>query len=185
MNERIKTTIADLRQNSAEVTAAFSALNVAQLNWKPAEKSWSVGQCLDHLIVTHSLYLPEFEKIAAGEVKPTFWQKVSPMSGYFGRFLIKSLDPANAKPMRTTSKAFPSSSALGADIVDRFAVHQQEIVAALGKFPDDLDTAMIITSPLMGLVTYSLDDTLKFVPMHCQRHFNQAKRVTETPGFPT
>ena len=184
MNDKIENAIADLKQNAAEVKAAFSGLNVDQLNWKPAEKSWSVAQCLDHLIVTHRLFVPLFEKLSTGEFKPTIWQKVSPFSGFCGRFLIKGLDPKNLKPMKTTPLAYPSASKIDTGIVDRFVAHQHEMIAALEKLPADIDTAMIITSPLMRVVTYSLGDALTFMPMHCTRHFLQAKRVTEAAGFP-
>ena len=184
MNEQVKTAISDLQQNAGDVKAEFSGLNVDQLNWRPTEKSWSVAQCLDHLIVTHSMYFPIFEKIAAGEYKATLWQKISPLSGFFGRFLVKSLDPNNLKPIKTASKAYPSSSEIDAGIIDRFVLHQKEMIKSLKKLPDGIDTSVIVTSPLMGLVTYSLADTLTFVPMHCRRHFLQAKRVAETPGFP-
>ena len=181
----IATTCADLRQTADDVQQAFGNLSVEQLNWKPAEKSWSVAQCLDHLIVTHSLYFPLFEKLANGIATTTFWQRISPLSGYFGRFLIKSLDPANVKPMKTTAKEQPSSSDIGAGIVDRFVEHQQQLVAALEKLPATIEPpAVIITSPLMRFVTYSLDDTFTILTHHCRRHFDQAKRVTESGGFP-
>lgn len=184
MNERVHLAIDDLRQNAADVTAAFKTLTVEQLNWKPMKKSWSVAQCLDHLIVTHNLFVPLFEKLSKGEFKATLWQKISPFSGFCGRFLVKGLDPTNMKPMKTTPLAYPSSSKIEADIVDRFVAHQREVIAALEKLPADIDTSMTITSPLMRIVTYSLSDALTFMPMHCKRHYLQAKRVTESEGFP-
>jgi len=59
------------------------------------------------------------------------------------------------------------------------------MIDAITKLPADLDaTKQIITSPLLGAITYSLADFFAFVPMHCERHFNQAKRVAEIAGFP-
>jgi len=137
------------------------------------------------LITTHSLYFPLFERMANGEVKSTFWGKASPFSGFFGRFLIKSMRPENTKKMKTTSKAEPSISAIDGDIIGRFSEHQHQMIEHLQKLPTDIDPAKtIITSPLMGLVTYSLDDCFTVLEVHCQRHFGQAKRVTETDGFP-
>lgn len=184
MRDLIKNATTDLRQNAVDATNAFGGMSVEQLNWKPSEKGWSVAQCLDHLVVTHEQYLPIFEKLSSGEFGPTAWERISPLSGFFGRFLIKNLDPANMKPVKTTAKAMPSGSEIGGDIVTRYGRHQQEMIAAIEKFPADIDMSTIITSPLMGLVTYSLADTLTFVPMHCTRHFLQAKRVSEAAGFP-
>lgn len=115
----------------------------------------------------------------------SLWEKTSPFSGFFGRFLIKGLDPKNLKPMKTTAKAFPSESEIGGDIVDRFAEHQQQMIVAINKLPTDIDPAKtIITSPLLGIVTYSLDDCFTVLVVHSQRHLNQAQMVTESEGFP-
>ncbi|MEP6787707.1 MAG: DinB family protein [Acidobacteriota bacterium] len=184
-SDRIETVTGELAKVADDTKEAFGALSVAQLNWKPAEKSWSVAQCFDHLITTHSLYFPLFEKLARGNVPPTFWEKHSPFSGYFGRFLIRSLDPKNQKKMKTTAKAFPSASEIVGDIIERFAGHQGRLIEYLRRLPADMDPAkQIITSPLSGVITYSLDDTFTILDVHCQRHFGQAKRVTETDGFP-
>jgi uncharacterized damage-inducible protein DinB len=175
----------DLSGVAVAATEAFGGLSPAQLNWKPDEKSWSVAQCLDHLITTHSQYFPLFERLSSGEALPTTWEKISPLSGFFGRFLVKSLDPANLKKMKAPGKAQPSASEIEGDIVDRFSGHQQQLIDHLQKIPSDLDRARtIVTSPLLGIVTYSLDDTLTILVVHCQRHFGQARRVTESAAFP-
>ena len=49
----------------------FCALSATQLNWKPHPESWSIGQCLDHLITTNNTYFPMLEQIAQGKRKPT------------------------------------------------------------------------------------------------------------------
>ena len=181
----VDTAITDLAQVAADARDAFGSSTPEQLNWKPGEKSWSVAQCIDHLITTHSLYFPLFERLAAGAERQTFWERYSPFSGFFGRFLIKGLDPKNLKKMKTTGKAQPSASEIGGDIIDRFCKHQEQIIDAINKLPGNLDaTKQIITSPLLGAITYSLADALTFVPMHCRRHFDQAKRAMETNGFP-
>lgn len=185
MNERIATTTTKLLATATEAVAVFGALSGGPLNWKPDEKSWSVAQCFDHLITTHSLYFPDLDRLAIGDQQQTFWQKYSPLSGFFGKFLIKSLDPKNTKKIKTTAKALPLSSEIDADIVNRFFEHQHELVDAVRRLPADLDLRKtIVTSPLLGFVTYSLEDTFTFLPMHCERHLGQAKRVMEAPGFP-
>ena len=111
LSGRVKNITAELLQVAYDAKSEFGNLSFAQLNWKPDEKSWSVAQCLDHLITTHSQYFPLFERMVAGEAKPTFWEKASPLSGLFGRYLIRSLDPANLKKIKAPGKAQPSTSA--------------------------------------------------------------------------
>lgn len=174
-----------LEMVAVDAVTVFGGLSVEKLNWKPSENEWSVAQCFDHLIVTHSLYFGECEKVSTSGYKPTFWQNISPLSGFFGRFLIKRLDPKYTKKMKTMAKAFPSASAIDGDIIERFVEHQHQMIQTVQRFPADLDLEKtIVTSPLLGFVTYSLADTLTFLPMHCRRHFNQAQRLVNTEGFP-
>ena len=184
MND-ISTVCSDLRKVADHANTTFGSLSAEQLNWKHAEKSWSVAQCFDHLIKVHSLYFPLFERLASGDTKQNSWERMSPLSGFFGRYLIKSMRPENPKKMKTTPKAYPSASEIDGDIIERFAGHQNQMIASLQKLPANIDPAkQMITSPLLGVVTYSLDDTFTILVVHCQRHFLQAKRVTENGGFP-
>jgi hypothetical protein len=186
MGSRLETVIGELAAVAVDARETFDGLSGEQLNWKPSPKRWSIAQCFDHLITTHTLYFPVFERLAAEGYKPSTWEKISPLSGFFGRFLIKSLRPENVKKMKTTAKAFPSSSQISADIVARYCEHQNELIEHIRRLPADIDPAKtIITSPLMGLVTYRLDDCFTILAVHGPRHFNQAKRVVETVGFPS
>lgn len=185
MATQIDSATNDLALVADDAKTTFGSLSAEQLNWKPSENKWSVAQCFDHLIVTHSLYFGECEKVSTSGYRPTFWQKVSPLSGFFGRFLIKRLDPKNTKKMKTMGKAVPSASVIGGDIIERFVEHQRQMIVTVQKFPVELDLEKtIVTSPLLGFVTYSLADTLTFLPMHCRRHFDQAQRVVDSEGFP-
>ncbi len=185
MSGDVSAVCTNLQRVADEVNTAFGVLSAPQLNWKPAQKSWSVAQCFDHLIRTHSLYFPELERLAKGDVKMSFWEKASPFSGFFGRFLIRNLDPKNLKKMKTTAKAFPSESEIGGDIIERFCEHQRQLIEHIQKLPVNVDPARtIITSPLLSIVTYSLADTFTILDVHCRRHFDQAKRVTVMNEFP-
>lgn len=161
-----------------EVEALCGPLTVDQLNWTPGPGRWSIAQCLDHLITTNALYFPVFDAMATGRYTPPLWARLSPFSGFLGRFLIRSLDPANAKPITTVPAAEPSSSALPADIVARFVAHQRELIRRLRALPATLDPASTkMASPLAGAVTYSLTDCLQIIAVHERRHLGQATRV--------
>src|SRR5262245_4750118 len=49
-----------------DAKAHFGHLNSRRLNWKPADDSWSVAQCLDHLISINGEYYPTFNRILNG-----------------------------------------------------------------------------------------------------------------------
>jgi DinB superfamily len=185
MDGRADIVISQLKEVAVDASKTFGGLTGEQLNWKPGEKSWSVAQCFDHLITTHSLYFPLFERLAAGGYKQGFLERIRPLSGFFGRFLIKSMRPENPKKMKTTAKAEPSKSEIGDDIIERYAEHQRQMIEHIKSVPAEIDAVRtIITSPLLGVVTYSLVDTYTILAVHSQRHLGQAKRVTEADGFP-
>src|SRR5215813_1774027 len=68
--------------------AEFSNITLPQLNWKPAPDSWSIGQCLDHLVVADCLYFPTFKQIAENKYKMSRWQRWSPLNSLFGKILV-------------------------------------------------------------------------------------------------
>jgi hypothetical protein len=176
--------IQDLEALTRRAQADFGGLSGAQLNWKPAAGSWSVAQCLDHLITINALYFPLFEALREGGRNPTFWERYSPFSGLLGRLLIRSLSPDNPRRTRTSRMAEPSASTIDDGIVARFAQHQAELIEHLRRLPPSADGGTIITSPLLRGVTYSLDDGVRVIVVHEQRHLQQARRVVEAPGFP-
>ena len=102
----------------------------------------------------------------------------SPLSGFFGRYLIKALGPENPNKMKTSKTAYPSSSKIDGGIVERFEEHNLQLAGHIERISPQLDPATIITSPLMGLVTYSIDDCLTILVVHERRHLLQAKRVS-------
>ena len=185
MPNDIASVTADLKKVADDAKEQYGGLSTDQLNWKPDEKSWSIAQCFEHLLTTHGLYFPLFERLAAGNVTSSFWERNSPFSGYLGRFLIRSLRPENPKKMNAPSKAQPSASEIDAGIIELFCEHQDHMIEHLQRLPADIDPSKLtITSPLMGLVTYSLDDCFTILDVHCQRHFGQAKRVAAMTEFP-
>ena len=178
--DRIKSVISDLESISEDAQGSFGQLTGAQLNWKPDATSWSVAQCLDHLITINTLYFPIFEKMKSGPVENTFMEKYSPLSGFFERYLIKALGPENPKKMKTSKIAYPSASEIDETIVEKFKNHNRELGEHIANISPEVNLKTIITSPLAGFVTYSLDDCLTILIVHERRHVLQAKRVVQS-----
>jgi hypothetical protein len=180
MGAHIDRIVTDLEQVTRNSRTAFSALSNEQLNWKPAPASWSVAQCLDHLITINRLYFPLLETLKAGPAKPTSWERYSPLSGFLGKALIKALSPNQSRKTKTRPMAEPSASVIDDGVVDRFVRHQTELIGHLKAIPPSVDLKKtIVTSPLLRWVTYSLEDCVTILAVHEQRHFLQATRVME------
>lgn len=183
MDERINSILSELKKTADDATETFGPLTVEQLNWKPAEKSWSIAQCLDHLILTNEQFYPEFEKLASGARQNTLWQNYSPFTGFFGRFLIRAVTE-DSKKAKAPSKSIVPPSALPADIVALFeksiAEVSQRVTACAGA--DRVKT--VVSSPFLAIMTYRLDDAYTVLVEHTKRHIRQAKRVMAAEGFP-
>src|SRR5215510_4453254 len=90
-----------------KVVAEFSNLTTEQFNWKPFPDSWSIAQCLHHLIVSDSSYFPDLKKIINGSYKMSFWQRYSPFSKKLGQKLKKQLREQVTKKMKAPKKIQP------------------------------------------------------------------------------
>src|SRR5688500_14674401 len=178
MDERIRSITTDLSQVADDARAAFGAMSAEQLNWKPAEKSWSIGQCFDHIIKTNHQFYPEFEKLASGKRANTFWENWSPFTGMGGRFLINAVTIDSKKAKAPSQKIVPPSE-IDADIIDQFAKHIDEVNQKVSACAAADRQRTVVTSPFLRVFTYRLDDAYTVLVEHAKRHFRQAMRVND------
>ncbi len=166
-----------------DVKSTFGGLSAEQLNWKPAEKGWSVAQCLDHMIRANHEFDAEFEKLASGTRQNSFWENYSPFTGWFGRFLVKAVTEDSKKAKAPSERIVPPSE-IEADIVDRFVADIADVNKKVQACAGADREKTVVTSPFLSVFTYKLDDALTVLVEHSKRHIRQAKRVMETAGFP-
>ena len=169
---------------AGDAKVLFGHLNAEQLNWKPAADSWSVAQCLDHLITINSEYYTVFDRMLKGEYRKTFLHSMPFLPAIFGRLMVKILSPNSQRKFKAPGAAQPSSSSIDPQIVDRFIAHQRETLVKMRSLEGMGPAGIIITSPFASMVVYSLLDTFRLIVAHERRHFAQAQRVMETGGFP-
>ena len=175
--------ISEFCEISENARKTFGSLSVGQINWKPSAEGWSIAQCFDHLIKSNEAFEPQFQEFADGNRKQTFWQNYSPLTGFFGNFLLKSLKN-DTKKFKAPSKAIVPPSDIPADIIERFAAHQNELCEKM-KSLDNYDWhKTVVTSPFLRLMTYRLDTAFEIAVEHERRHFRQAERVTREANFP-
>lgn len=176
--------IAEAEAVSRDVQSAFGQLKAEQLNWKPNADSWSVGQCLDHLINANSEMLGVFDPAINGIKQTRFVERLPVLPGLWGRMMIKMVSPQGKQKLKAPSTAVPSASKLDSQIVSRFVTKQQEVSQRLKAVERLNPDKVIVTSPFLGIVTYSLLDAARIIVVHERRHFEQARRVMAMEGFP-
>ena len=99
--------------------------------------------------------------------------------------LIRSQAPGSARKFRAPSKAQPATSDIAGDIIQRFVEQHRDLVTWLQALDERYADRAIMTSPFLKVITYSVGDGCRLLLAHDRRHFEQARHVTFSPGFPS
>ncbi len=168
--------------------ARFASLSTEQLGWRPAPASWSIGECLEHLVTMNRLYMGRIDRLFSGAIA-----KATPDAGFRGgtvaaRF-IAAMGPDSARKFKAPSVFKPSAPGAGGDldpgIVERFIEQQAHMKSVMERCRGvDLRRAKV-RSPVSGLIRFRLGDVLRLLVEHGKRHLNQAEAVLASDGFPS
>jgi len=154
-------------------------LTLEELNVKPNEKDWSIGQVVDHIITTNSAYYPVFDDVLNGQGSQSFIAKVPGMHKFLGNLIYKSVLDTNPKKIKTAPVFEPAKSEIESDLWDRFDQMQEKMQSYVQSFsPGQLD--IIISSPASPLVVYKVSRALDIICVHEKRHLNQALNLRES-----
>ena len=149
-------------QKLSEITATveneFGNLSEEKLNMKANPESWSIAQCIEHLIISNSKYFPAFEAVLSGKHKMTFWERNNPLTTYTGKQMIKTLGPVIVKKFQAPKLFLPSRS-------------------TIKKLNTPQFEKIVITSPVAALLTLKLTDAMEILVAHEERHLNQMLRL--------
>ncbi len=169
---------------ASDAQSVFGALDERQLNWRPDAARWSIAQCFDHLLSANRGMLLALGAAMDPAAARTVWQRLPILPGVFGRMLIKSQTPDAKRKFTAPRQAVPASSALDPGVIARFAAQQREAAARVRALDEPDAARLIMVSPFVSFVTYSVLDGCRLIVTHDRRHFEQARRVTQADGFP-
>lgn len=161
-------------------------LSGEQLNFRPAPRRWSLGQCLDHLRVSMRIYLDPLEPVVArARSAGRTGDEPYGRGTFMGRFLVRALKKAGKRYPAPPSFR-PSRSELDPDDV-RAGFEEQigRMLAAVQRCHGLALGEIRMPWPAFPLVRLSLAQAFELQALHLHRHLDQAERVTRDPGFPT
>jgi hypothetical protein len=180
----LPTVLAEASLVADETKRIFGRLSGEQVNWKPSEGEWSIGQCFDHLIISNRPYVGIFEEILAGQRRQRLWERMPLLPSLFGTLLINTLRADSGRRVKARPAFYPSSSLIPRAIIATFLEQQERLQRLMEASRRLVLDRITITSPVLRFVTYSLMDACRIIVVHEQNHFVQATRVMESPGFP-
>ncbi len=163
-----------------EQTKRFLKLSPEQLNWRPSENQWSIGECFEHLMRTNNKYIPYYQKFVFTGIK----NKPVPFTHTLvGKMVMNSMKPENKRKAKTPSSFNPIGSLVKESIVNDFLLQNNEIIDLVSRI-DMLKLKEKITSPFAKYVKYNAGDSLMIIAYHNLRHLQQVQNVTQSNGFP-
>ena len=181
--------LADVRSGldsiARETQSTFGGYDARQLNWRPDATRWSVAQCFDHLLTANRMMFKAADDALTGAAPRSLWQRLPVLPGVLGRMLIRSQAPGAKRKFTAPPPAQPAMSDISVDVIQRFIEQQRDGVARVQALDARIAARVIMTSPFVKVITYSVMDGWRLVLAHDRRHFEQARAVTLSPGFPT
>ena len=168
-----------LNNITKQTLTEFGSLTSEQLNWKPNSNTWSIAQNLDHLIVVNETYYPVLASLKAGTYKTPFIAKIGFMVSFLGKTVLKAVQPDRKKKMKTFPIWEPTTSNVIGDILNRFQIHQNELVQKIEKAKGLAEKGVVISSPANRNIVYKLETAFDIIVSHEQRHFEQAKETLQ------
>ncbi|RAV99463.1 DinB family protein [Pseudochryseolinea flava] len=164
-------------KTTKDFVSTFGDLNERQLNWKPAPQTWSIAQNIDHLIVINNSYFDWIADIRNGKHQVHWLSKFNFMVNFFGKSILKSVQPDRKNRMKTFPRWEPSASTIPGDILEKFQHHQDDLKTLIANSQDLLEKGTVISSPASQVIVYKLETAFDIIVAHEQRHLEQAKEV--------
>lgn len=159
----------------ATVDAQLRSLSSHQLNFKPSAASWSVLECLEHLNRYSRFYNPELANALRGQTQPQNPHEVG--FTWLGRKSYETVRPDNGKQHTTIKHMNPAGSALGAEVVQEFLQHQEQLLALLAAANCTNLNRKAVRIEFFRLLRLRVGEALQFMVAHEQRHVQQALRA--------
>ena len=173
--------IEELHASDRRALDLARGLTAAQINWRPSEGAWSVGQCLHHLLVSNNVYLPPIEAALRGQA-PSPVQDITP--GWFGRYFIRTYIQASSRGRRRAPGKIAPAQQVDLSVVDQF-VGSNDVARDLVRRASAYDVNRIrFRNPFVPLIRFTIGTGFEIVSHHQRRHLLQADRVRQAAGFP-
>ncbi len=166
-----------IQETTNNLALNIRGLSEAQLQFKPAPDSWSISQCVEHIIATELMLLDMSQTTLAGPENPERKQEVT------------TKDKDMISGMEDRSKKFKAPEILikegkytdAQTAMQEFMETRQKLVDLVNNVSLDDMRNRISDSPAGAIDTYQ---SLLFIAGHCARHTLQIEEIKAAPNFP-
>ncbi|MEM7510760.1 MAG: DinB family protein [Bacteroidota bacterium] len=164
-------------KNTQDFRETFSSISHEQMNWKPDPTTWSIGQNIDHLLVTNASFFPIIESIRAGIYKVPWIPSRSFLVKFNEKMIMDYVKPERAKKTKTIPIWEPTQSQVEEGVLQKFIQEQENLKDLITNSQDLVEAGTKISSPFSKFIVYHLEAAYDIIVTHEQRHLAQAKEV--------
>lgn len=170
---------------SLYISRKFASLTPEQIVFHPLSGKWSVGECFEHLIVSHRLYYDKLsEVIGKSKLKIRKSEDLQIKNSYIGKKIIESVKPDSHKRIKTFKMFLPPSEISTEDLFERFILLQNKFVKLIEKLKVANLSKIKLSSPVSKLIRLNAADVLMIIIYHNSRHIMQAEKIVDLCFFP-
>ena len=164
--------------SSAQTLAAVEKLSDAQWTYKAAPDKWSVGETLEHIILTEGLLFGMVEKTLATPANPAWVEKTKGKTEFIEKAMLNRQMKAQAPEM-----IVPTGKLTRAEALAKFKARRAATRLFVAKTKAEVH-ARTADHPVPEFGTLSAYQWLIYISLHNLRHNLQIEEVKASTNFP-
>ena len=173
---------AELESATKQAEGLTAGMSAEDLMRPPAGGGWSVGENLQHLLLTSAAMLPLAEA-AIKEVEATGARATGPTGlGMMGWLLAKTLEPPARMKTRTGQAFEPVAVAHPEELLPQLLEEHAKLATLVDRASGLATQKTRIVSPFNANVKYNLYAAFRIMLAHTRRHLWQAEQVKAALG---
>jgi hypothetical protein len=174
----------ELEAQKTEVANLVSPLSQSQLDWRPAEEKWSIGEHLEHLALSPKQYERPLD-VAIGKARVEGWLSDGPYRhGFLGRWFLKTMEPPVNFKVKTFKPLMPPRGVPREQLIRDFAAATDSAIQMIRRANGiDIGKASV-RSPFVKALRLSVGQVFQLFASHNRRHLWLIRELMALPGFP-
>ncbi|WP_134089912.1 DinB family protein [Olivibacter sp. XZL3] len=166
------------QQTEARLLSDVTGLSDQQLNFKTDTSSWSIGQCVEHIVKTESMLLGTAQDLMKQPANP---EKRGALKGKDSDVIVMIQDRTHKfkapAPLQPDEKSYHLS-----EVVNDFKKQRAGTLDFIRNTPmEDLRSHLTVTPAKEYADAYRM---LLYIVGHCLRHTEQIEEVKAANSFP-
>jgi hypothetical protein len=170
-----------LRLDARELVAGLTR---EQFNWRPGSRRWSVGQCIEHIVLTGRLYPEPIRRMIAESRQRKLRGERGYREGVIARWIVSGMEPPPKLRVRGPRRVEPGRELDPVQVMASFEAIHDDFAELMVEADGTSLLHSRMASPFMPVLRLTLRQTFAINLAHARRHLWQAWLVRRATRFP-